>query len=126
MRHFIASFLSVIAISLVLPLAAPTLDVQSNAYASQHQAAEPQQDVSDSELEVFAQAFKKISKIRSDYESRLREVQDPQMARELQQQAQTEMITVVEEQGLTVPRYNEILAAIQNNEELRRKFNDIL
>lgn len=125
MHHFTVRFLSGIAMSVVVPLLALALSLPGAIHAGQHRPSDQGQVVSDGELENFARAYKKINDIRADYEARLRQVQDPQRAQELQQQAQIEMVRALEEEGLTVEKYNAMFVAVQNNEELRQKFNDI-
>jgi|GEM_PF-932752 len=109
----------------ILSLVVPGALVRGTAHATQHEGTEPGQVVSDNELKSFAQAYKKITGIRLDYESRLSKVQDQKKAQELQQQAQTEMIRVVQDEGLTADKYNQIFAAVQQDQELRKKFNDV-
>lgn len=125
MRNLTANFLPVMVTSLILLIAASGFHLKSTAHGSQHQAADPREVISDSELEAFTKAYAKIQEIRLAYESRLAEVQDRQKAQQLQQQAQMEMFTAVEEQGLTVDRYNEIFAVISKNAAVREKFNKL-
>lgn len=126
MRNLTANFLAVVVASLILSIAASGFHIKSTAHGSQHQAADPRQVISDSELEAFAKAYAKIQEIRLAYESRLAEVQDQQKAQELQQQAQAEMLAAVQEQELTVDRYNEIFSVVSTNKDLRGKFNQLL
>lgn len=99
------------------------LHAQGTAQQGQYQQQDPREVISDSELQAFAQANAKITDIRTSYESQLRVVQDPEQAKQLQQEAQQEMVTAVSEEGLTVDRYNNILAAVQRNDNVRERYN---
>lgn len=65
-------------------------------FANSDQAAVTQPEVSDAELEQFAQAFQGI--------------------RMINQQAQQEMIGIVQEEGMEIQRFNEIQQAAMNPE----------
>src|SRR5690625_6208253 len=70
--------------------------------------AEETIDVSDQQLEQFADAQVEIGSIQEDYSAKLMETEDPEEARELQQEAQDEMTTAVEDAGLDVETFNSI------------------
>ncbi|WP_241546844.1 DUF4168 domain-containing protein [Thiohalobacter thiocyanaticus] len=82
-------------------------------------AAAPQVDLSDQQVSQFKAAFDEISTIRQAYADELQNAEDPNKARELQQQAQSEMVEAVEDSGLSVQDYNRIAGAIQQDPELR-------
>ena len=87
--------------------------------ARQPGGAAPEVDLSAQELSRFKEVFDEISIIRQAYAEELQNAEDPNKARELQQQAQSEMVEVVEDSSLTVQEYNRIASAIQQNPELR-------
>jgi len=88
--------------------------------------AEETIDVSDQQLEQFADAQVEIGSIQEDYSARLMETEDPEKARELQQEAQDEMTTAVEDAGLDVETFNSIAMAIQSSPELQQKLSTLL
>ncbi len=83
--------------------------------------AAPQVELSEKKISKFSDAYAKISTIRQDYTDRMRNAEDQSKARELQQQAQSEMMAAVKETGLSVQDYNRIAQAIQRNPELRNR-----
>jgi len=95
---------------------------------SQGQAMQQQEtiDVSDQQLEQFADAQMEISTIQQDFSSRLQNVEEPEKARDLQREANEEMTTAVEEAGLDVESFNQIAMAIQNDPELQQKLTEML
>ncbi|HEX9879849.1 MAG TPA: DUF4168 domain-containing protein [Candidatus Binatia bacterium] len=111
---------------ILLPLAMMTPYVESTAHASQHEGSDSYPAVSDSDLQAFVHAHKRITEIRTETRSELRGVQDEEQAKELQQHAQTEMMRTLDEVGLTVARYSEIVGAVKTDEDLRKKFEDIV
>ncbi|RFF27990.1 MULTISPECIES: DUF4168 domain-containing protein [unclassified Wenzhouxiangella] len=100
--------------------------------AQEGQQTQPQQqqpetiDVSDQQLEQFAEAQTEISGIQQDFSSRLQEVEDPEKAQDLQRQANEEMTAAVEDAGLDVESFNQIAMAIQNDPELQQKLTEML
>jgi len=93
----------------------------------QAQQAQPETiDVSDQQLEQFADAQVEISEIQQDFSARLQEVDDPEKAHELQLEANEEMTAAVEGAGLDVESFNQIAMAIQNDPELQQKLTEML
>lgn len=98
------------------------------AQEMQQQPPAPPQtvEVSDQQLEQFADAQIQITEIQQDFAGRLQEVDDPEQAHELQVQANEEMTEAVEEIGLSVQDFNEIAMAIQNDPELQQRLTALL
>ncbi|ABI56724.1 DUF4168 domain-containing protein [Alkalilimnicola ehrlichii MLHE-1] len=82
-------------------------------------AGAPQHDFDDQSLEQFADAYIDITEIQEDYTQRLEGTEDPDQARDLQQQANDEMVEAIENRGLSVPEYSEIATALDTDPELR-------
>lgn len=78
-------------------------------------------EVSDAELDKVAQAYIDISEIRENFQESLVEVSDPEMAQQLQEQAGEAMVEAVQNNGLDVQTYNEVMEAAQVDEELRQQ-----
>ena len=111
------------ATALTFSLATIAQEEQSQGQAMQQQETI---DVSDQQLEQFADAQTEISTIQQDFSSRLQEVEDPEKARDLQREANEEMTAAVEEAGLDVESFNQIAMAIQNDPELQQKLTEML
>lgn len=90
------------------------------AQAQQQPGAQQQQmePVSEEEVRQFANAEKKIAAISQKWQQEIETVETQEAAEQIQQQAQSEMITAIEQEGLTVQRYNEIYAQAQTDPEL--------
>lgn len=77
--------------------------------------------ISDKELAAFARAYTEVQQIRAHYEPSLQKTKDPKETERIQREANAKLKKTLEKQGLSVDRYNKIYAAVNANEELRRK-----
>jgi hypothetical protein len=77
--------------------------------------------ISDKELVAFARAYTEVQKIRAEYEPSLQKNKDTKESERLQREANTKLKKTLDKQGLSVDRYNKIYAAVNANEDLRRK-----
>ena len=80
-------------------------------------------DFDDEEVDRAASAYVDIIDIREDYQERLAEVDDPEVAQQIQMEANEEITEAVEDNGIDVETYNDIITAAQADEEL---MNDLL
>lgn len=105
--------------TVLLALSTPGLAQQ------QQQTAPAAVDVSESVLKQFAEASTAITEIQQDYSQRLQNADDPEQANALQQEANDEMISAVEETGLDVESFNAIAMAVRNDPELQQQLQQI-
>ncbi|TDY04004.1 DUF4168 domain-containing protein [Thiohalophilus thiocyanatoxydans] len=78
-------------------------------------------DVDDESLSKFKDAFGDVNSVRESFAGKLEDVEDPEKAQKIQQQAQQEMQGAVEDAGLSVEEYNQIFAAVQQDPELQEE-----
>lgn len=98
-----------------------------SAIAQDESQAQPEQiDVSDQQLQQFADAQVEISSIQQEFSGRLQGVEDPEEAHQLQLEANEQMTAAVEDAGLDVESFNQIAMAIQNDPELQQKLTELL
>lgn len=88
---------------------------QEQQQMEQQQPAEFDQE----SLERFADAYVDVGEIHTEYSQRLQEVEAPEDAQELQQEANDKMVEAIREQGLEVQDYSEIAAALERDPEMR-------
>ena len=106
----------VLAGALILALALP---MQAQDAQPPQQQPPPQQfEPSDNQVEAFASAALQVQQIRSKWQTRMQEADNAEKAQELQVQAATEMVSAVQERGLTVETYKAIATAARDNPEL--------
>ena len=78
-------------------------------------------DFSDKQLKNFVELQDKIGKVREKYVSQIESAESEDKARELQQKAQTEMVKVIEDQGMSVEQYNAIAVAYNSNPDIQKR-----
>jgi len=106
----------VLAGALILALALP---MQAQDAQPPQQQPPPQQfEPSDNQVEAFASAALQVQQIRSKWQTRMQEADNAEKAQELQVQAATEMVSAVQERGLTVETYKAIATAARDNPDL--------
>lgn len=72
-------------------------------------------------LEKFNQAHSALLSIRQEFSQELSTVTNQQEAEAIQMKAQEKMIAAVEETGLSIEQYGEVIAMLQNNPELSER-----
>jgi len=102
------------ALILALALPMPAQDAQPQQQQPPTQQFEPNQN----QVEAFASAALQVQQIRSKWQTRMQEAENAEKAQELQVQAATEMVSAVQERGLTVETYKAIATAARDNPEL--------
>lgn len=108
-------FTALLGMSLSFGVAAAQADLD----AAQQNQASPQ--VNEQALNKFKDAFAQVNDIRKSYSGKLKNLDNQKQARQLQQQAQQEMVGAVQGAGLSVKEYNRIFAAVQQSPELQQK-----
>lgn len=116
------------AIAAVFGLAfAATAYAQTGANPEQGQQAAPppvpqeqaySEPVSDEKVEQFVSAYTDMQGVREDYAQQLHEVEDPEQATAIQQEAQEEMQNAITEAGLSIDEYQDLAARINQDQEL--------
>ncbi|KAA8982493.1 MULTISPECIES: DUF4168 domain-containing protein [Gammaproteobacteria] len=98
-----------------------TGQAQQNQGQSMSAPEQQNTDFSDEELQNFVELQDEIGKVREDYVSQIESAESEDKARELQQKAQTEMVKVIEDAGMTVEEYNAIAVAYNSNPEIQER-----
>ena len=110
------------AFATVAMMASGTAIAQQPTTPPTTQRAQPQIDpVSDAEISQFAAANAKVGTIASDMNSQLEGVESADQVNEIQATAQQEMVTAIEQEGLTPTRYTEIVQLAQLDPEVMQK-----
>src|SRR5690606_36704732 len=100
-----------------LLLAAPPAAVM----AQQAAPAAPAPAVTDADIEHFANAVLAVDEIRQTYEKALATTDDQGEKTSLQQEAQEKMVDAIEDEGLTVERYQVVAQAVQSDPAMWEK-----
>jgi uncharacterized protein DUF4168 len=79
---------------------------------------------SDQELRSFAVAVLEVERIKSSYAPKL--AQNLREQAQVKQAASLELLMALKQQGMSVDKYQEMLASVQSNPQLADKVNDYL
>jgi len=112
-----AAALLAFALAAPLPAAAQTESDQPPVAA---------EDLSDAQLESFAAAAVEVSEITEQLQMQAQGVEDEAELMELQEQANTQMVAAVEEEGLTIEEYNMIFQVAQVDPELNERLVEMM
>ncbi|MEX2517174.1 MAG: DUF4168 domain-containing protein [Gammaproteobacteria bacterium] len=74
--------------------------------------------------EKFVTAYVDIQQIQVKYTEQLQQADDEAKAREIQEKAQNEMVQAVEGSGMSVTEYNEVVAVISSDPDLRMEIEE--
>ena len=130
MKQFHTSrFLAPVALAVALGASGAAVAQQSGAQGGGAQGGMQQQqapdiDVSDEQVESFAEAQARVAEIGEKWTPRMQEAESSEEVQKAREQAQQEMVIAVENSGLSVQEYNQIARAAQADEELRAKIQD--
>jgi uncharacterized protein DUF4168 len=111
-------------------LCAPAINAQSQrqppAAEQSAQSSPPRKEIGDQELQAFAKAYVGIEKVKELHQASLKNVQDPQQIRKLQQEADSQIDKTLKTQGFTGESYQQTLAAVTSNNKLTKKAFDLI
>jgi hypothetical protein len=80
--------------------------------------------ISEQELKSFAVAALEVKKINDSYRPRYRSADTPAAKEQVQKEATEKMSSAVEEKGLSVDKYNQIVRVAQANPDVARQIDD--
>lgn len=101
----------------LLLLAAPATAQQQGA--PQQQAPPPDVEVDDQELETIAEAYVDVQSLTDEYNQRIQQAESAEEAQSLQAEYAEKATSTVEDQGLSIDRYDNVVRAATVDEELR-------
>ena len=82
-------------------------------------------DFSDEELQQFVDLQDRIGEIREEYVSQIEAAESEDKARQLQQEAQSEMVSAIEDAGMSVQEYNAIAVAYNSNPDVQERVDEM-
>ncbi len=93
------------------------------AFASHTQAQ--QQGFSNEQLKSFAAAAEAVNTINLEYGNRAHKAESQQEALQLREEAQSEMVNAVQDEGLSVETYSAIGHEVQRNPKLLQRIQQL-
>lgn len=133
MKKLLTSF----TVSLALVAGAPAVYAQSQAtqeptqtdqgtYSNPAASGETETNYNDEELRKFVEAQEGINDIRDEYMGKIEDAGSQDEARELQMEANDEMVSVIEDAGLDIPTYNAIATAYNSEPSVRNRVDALM
>ncbi|KZD03358.1 DUF4168 domain-containing protein [Oceanibaculum pacificum] len=77
--------------------------------------------ISESQIDSYAEAALEINSIRTKWEPQIRQADSPEKAADAHREANKEMVSAVQNKGLSVEEYNSITAAAEADPDLSQK-----
>lgn len=127
MKHLSTSrFLAPVGLAIALGVSGAAVAQQSGAQGGAQGGMQqaPDIEVTDEQVEAFAEAQARVAEIGEKWTPRMQEAESSEDVQKAREQAQQEMVIAVENAGLSVQEYNQIARAAQADEELRQKIQD--
>lgn len=124
--------LGVVTIACGLALAAsPGVAQQAQRQPQEQQSPQAQQetrvdDMTREELETVAAAFLDVNDLQSEYQARLGQAATQEEAQAIQQEANEEILAVLDDHGVSVEDYSAVVNATQENTAFRERFTQAL
>ena len=82
-------------------------------------------EVSDEKLGQFMVAMASVQDVQEEYAGQIQSTSDGEKAQELRQEAQSKMISAVEDSGLSVPQYNMIAERMRTDPDLAERAGEM-
>lgn len=119
------SLLTAILASTVLAagVSAPVALAQQGGAMMQQPAPADSASVTDEQISAFLTAAQGVTMIAQTYQPQLEAAESQDAAMAIQQEAQGQMMSVVEQAGLSPEEYNAIAAGLQSDPELAERIN---
>lgn len=128
--------LTSLAASMALLAAGPALAQETQQQQGQQQQGQQQggmesqeaapANFDDAELQKFVSAQEGINDIRDEYMQKIESAGDQEEAQKLQQEANEQMISTIEDEDLNVETYNEIATAYNSDPETRERIDEMM
>lgn len=122
------STLSAVLVALAAWFAAPALAEGDDAARAAPTDRQLSQDAApnDGELSNFVAAFLRLVGVQHGYMMMMRDEEDPTKLEAIKRNAIDDMTAAVEQDGMTVDRYNEIAVAVRDDPTLQGRVEEIL
>lgn len=85
------------------------------------QGAPSSADISDEQLAKFNDAQEEVHKVREEWQDQLHDADDKKAAMQNRQKANQEMVEAIQDHGLSVEKYNNIIRAAQSDPKIAQR-----
>jgi hypothetical protein len=112
---------SIILMASLMAAALPAVAQQAPATPKSPGASSQQGQMSETMVTKVGTALRHVAMIRQEYSQRAQSTNSPQQQQALSDQARTEMVKAIGDQGLSVQQYQQTIQMAQNNDTLKRR-----
>ena len=120
-------FHTLLATALAFALAGPVAAADgSEGNSSASEDAASASEISDAQLEQFAEAYGQIRSVQAEYAPKIRNTDDKQKRAKLKRQGREEMASAIQDVGLKVAEYQQIGQALNGSRELQARLQKIM
>lgn len=121
------SWMSLVAFAAVGMVSAPAIAQQAQPpQQNEMKQKAPSGTYSQGELKSYAKAAIKVKKLDEQYSMKLQSAESPQEQQSVREEATGRMVSAIEEEGLSVEKYNEIYNAAVANPQIAQELNEYL
>lgn len=86
----------------------------------------PGAELSDADIETMAEVYVALNELQSDADARAQAAPTPEEQNQIQAEATSEMQTVLQDHGLSVDEYQQMVQLINTDENVRARFEEAL
>lgn len=104
----------------------PAQQQGQQAPQGQQPPGQAQTELSEEEIDRFADVYMELDEVRVETESQLQEAEGPEEQSEIQQQASADMEGILDDYDMTIQEYQRIAQAIETDPEQRERFVEVL
>ena len=126
MNKLLISLTASMALLAAGPALAQEEQSQQSGDAMQGEQSAPKTDFNDQELEKFVNAQEGIGEVRDEYMEKIESADDQAKAQKLQQEANDEMVKVIEGEEMEIETYNSIATAYNSDPETRERIDEMM
>jgi Domain of unknown function (DUF4168) len=116
-----ASRAIVLMASLLMLAALPAAAQQAPTTPKSPATSSQQGQMSETMVAKVGTALRHVAMIRQEYSQRAQSTNSPQQQQALSDQARTEMVKAIGDQGLSVQQYQQAIQMAQNDDSLKRR-----
>lgn len=87
---------------------------------------QPTADVSDAQLETMAEVYVEMSALQSETDAQAQEATSPEEQNAIQAQATEDMQAILEDHGMSVEEYQQLVQLLNTDPQIRERFEEVL
>lgn len=121
--------LAAIAFTTAAAFPGPAIAQNNNSSPGAPAAAHPPQSVEqtdDDTVRTFAVALAAVQDVQIEYIEKIKSAREPEVATQLQREAQSEMVKAVETKGLSVNQYNSLAQQMHADPGFRQRVERVM